>query len=114
MEIELKGLPKNSRKILYKKRKGLIEGDITKAWEKYYKTNICDADGEPVSLFSSLNVLNNNGVALRLYFSFVSQLIYLTLLILIFASFLCILNFFGGYYNGDNKTSLSFPARNPR
>ena len=51
MEIELKGLPKNSRKILYKKRKGLIEGDITKAWEKYYKTNICDADGEPVSLF---------------------------------------------------------------
>ena len=73
MEIELKGLPKNSRKILYKKRKGLVEGDITKAWEKYYKENICDADGESVSLFSSLEVLNNNGVTLRLYFSFTTK-----------------------------------------
>ena len=99
-------------KQLRKRRKGLVEGDVDLAKENYYKNNIGDKFNKPLGVcFSSISVLNKRGASIRIYFSFMEQMMYLTLVIGLLGAACAYINYEGGYYNGDNKNENSDALR---
>ena len=94
------------------KRKGLVAGDAEKAKANFLKANISDDYHQPLGIYSArLSALNKHGESLRIYFSFLEQLIWLTLVLAVLGGANMMVNYDGGYYNGTNKNSKSDASR---
>ena len=74
--------------------------------------NASDDYNLPLSLFGSSTAdFNKYSESLRIYFSFMEQLIWLSIAIGILALIAVNINIDGGFYNGTNKNYLSSLSR---
>ena len=95
-------------KQLRNQRKGFVHGDKDKALKDFYMNNVSDEYNRPMSIIrSSTSSFLKYGVSLRIYFSFMEQLIWVSLALSLLALINCNINLEGGYYNGTNKNYLS-------
>ena len=95
-----------------KRRKGLIEASRPQAVENFYRDNIANNYHKPLGIiFTSISELNKYGSSLRIYFSFIEQLLWLSLAICLLSVTNIYINYNGGYYNGTNINAKSDPAR---
>ena len=90
----------------------MVEGDIELAKENFYKKNISDDYNRPLGVCSaSLSALDKHGESLRVYFSFMEHLAWLSLIFGLLGAASAYVNYEGGYYNGTNKNDKSDPRR---
>lgn len=89
-------------------RKGFFPADKKMAQNNFLANNISDDYNRPLSLCgSSTSYFSKYGESLRIYFSFMEQLIWVGSAIVLLALILVNINIEGGFYNGTRNYKSS-------